>query len=252
MKNTNTLTTLGFTDSQAKVYETLLEHPALPARVVARKTGIGRELTYTILEQLIENNLVEKVKINNKVTFFKARHPRELEKFVIEKKTRAKEAESAYEQVIPLLLSTFNSVHNHPHIQFYEGIEGIEKTYAKILEEAKTVYVLRSLFDYENKEVRILTTKQLESQAEKGIRSYVLSPHLPHMAKTVHAHSMRRNITRKVLPKEKLTLPAQIIIWNNKVSITSFKNEIVTTIIESEDISETFRVLFQYMWDSVQ
>jgi hypothetical protein len=63
-------------------------------------------------------------------------------------------------------------------------------------------------------------------------------------------HKLERNITRKVVPKEKLELPSQIIIYNNTVSITSLKKEVITTIIENEDIAQTFKKLFNYLWDT--
>jgi hypothetical protein len=63
-------------------------------------------------------------------------------------------------------------------------------------------------------------------------------------------HNLERNITRKVVPLEKLELPSQVIIYNNTVSITSLKKEIVTTVIENEDIAQTFKKIFDYLWDA--
>lgn len=240
---------LGLTDDQARVYLVLVQVPILPARLIATQSGVSRELTYIVLGQLEQKGLVERSN-QGKIILFRAKNPGNLKLLVEYKKTRASEAEEAYQAIIGNLVSDFNKGHGKPFIRSYEGLDGLQKTYDHLLKKAKTVYVIRSLFDHENKEVRTLVVKQLEEQARKGIRSYVISPRLPHMKGEKIVHNMERNITRKVVPLEKLELPSQIIIYNNTVSITSLKKEVVTTVIENEDIAQTFKKIFDYLWDS--
>lgn len=244
------LTKLGLSPDQAKIYEILLGTTLMPARLISRTAGVGRELTYVVLGQLENLELVER-STQGKIILFKAKHPRHIKKVLEKKRETVLIAEKAYQDVISAMVGDFNTVHNKPFIRFYEGTEGLEKTYSHILKYAKTVHVIRSLYDYENPELRALITEQLKKQAAKKIRSFVISPHLPHMSKELLTHSIERNITRKIIPKEKFTLPSQVIIYNNTVSITSMKKDIVTTIIENEDIAETFRNIFQYMWETI-
>ncbi len=119
-----------------------------------------------------------------------------------------------------------------------------------LLKHAQTAYVIRSLYDYERKDVREAVRAQLEAQAKNGIRSYVISPKLPHMKPERVAHNTERNITRRVVPAEKLELPSQVMVYNDTVSITSFKSDIVTTAIENKDIADTFKKLFDYLWST--
>lgn len=249
MKYTSALKKLGLTQDQAKIYEVLLSSPTLPARVVATRAGIGRELTYIVLGQLEHIGLVEK-STDTKVISFSAKHPSNTKQILEEKKSEMVSAEQAYQEIISLMVSDFNVTHKKPFIRFYEGLTGLQKTYDHIVRNAKTVYVIRSLYDHENEDIRTMVTKQLKRQSEKNIQSYVLSPHLPHMGKSIRSHNLERNITRKIIPKEKFTLPAQVIIYNNTVSITTLRKDIITTIIESDDIAKTFISLFKYMWDT--
>lgn len=248
MNYKESLKKLGLTADQAVIYYELVKVPLLPARMIATKSGVARELTYIVLGQLEQKGLVER-STQGKVILFRAKNPGNLKLLVEHKKTRAAEAEEAYQAVIGNLVSDFNKGHGKPFIRSYEGLDGLQKTYGHILKKAKTVYVLRSLYDYENKDVRAVVRAQLEAQAKQGIRSYVISPRLPHMKTAPLAHNLERNITRKVVPLEKLELPAQVIIYNKTVSITSLKKEIVTTVIENEDIAQTFKKLFDYLWE---
>ncbi len=250
MRYIESLTKLGLSPDQAKIYETLLATTLLPARMISRKSGVGRELTYVVLEQLENMDLAER-STEGKIILFRAKHPRHIKKVLEEKRETALVAEKAYKDIINALVGDFNVTHNKPFIRFYEGTEGLLKTYDYILKYAKTVHVIRSLYDSENPELRALITEQLKKQATKRIRSFVLTPQLAHMSNEKLSHDFERNITRKIIPKEKFTLPSQIIIYNNTVSITSMKKDVMTTIIENEDIAETFRKMFQYMWDTV-
>lgn len=249
MKYLESLQKLGLTNDQAKIYETLINARLLPARLIAQKSGIGRELCYVVLKQLESLELAERL-TQGKVIMFRAMHPRHVKNLLEDKKNLVAAAEASYKESIAHMVSDFNMSQNKPFIRFYEGPEGLQKTYDHILKYAKEVRVIRSLYDYEHQNLRKMVTEQLAKQASKGIRSYVLSPHLSHMGSEKLLHNLERKITRKIIAKEKFTMPAQVIIYNDTVSITSMKKDVITTIIENKDISETFRNLFQYMWDA--
>lgn len=240
---------LGLTADQAAIYQVLMGAPLLPVRTIATKSGVSRELSYVVLGQLEQKGLVERSGLG-KVILFRAKNPGYLKRLVEDKKSQALEAESTYQDIITDLVGDFNRGHGKPFIRFYEGIEGLQKTYTHLLKHAKTVYVIRSLYDYERKDIRAAVQAQLVAQAKKGVRSYVISPKLPHMKPEKIMHDMERNITRRVVPLEKLEIPSQIMIYNQTVSITSFKSDVVTTVIENKDIADTFKKLFDYLWDS--
>lgn len=249
MQYLESLKMLGLTNDQAKIYVCLVSVPLMPARLIAQKTGVGRELTYVVLGQLENLGLVER-STQGKIILFRAKNPAVIKQLLEVKQQEVTAAEKAYQDIVSSLVSDYNMNHGKPFIRFYEGLDGLQKTYDHILKKAETVYVIRSLFDYEHKDIRAMVVNQLQKQAKKGIRSYVISPKLEHMGSEKVTHNLERNITRKVVPKEKLELPSQIIIYNNTVSITSLKKEIITTIIENEDIAQTFKKLFDYLWDA--
>ena len=248
MKYIESLKKLGLTSDQAKIYETLVGATILRARLVALQSGVSRELCYVVLGQLEDLGLVEKSS-QGKISLFRALHPRNIKKILEDKQEKVLTAEQSYQEIITKMVSDFNISHQRPFIRFYEGLEGLEKTYGHILRHAKTVRVMRSLYDYENQDIRLMVTEQIKKQSQKGIKSYVLTPHLDHMKSGKLTYNPEKNVVRKLVPKEVLSLPAQILIYNNTVSITSMKSEIITTIIENEDIAKTFLTLFNYMWD---
>ncbi len=51
------------------------------------------------------------------------------------------------------------------------------------------------------------------------------------------------------IPAEKLNIPAQIILYGDKTAITNFKDSMLTVVIDSKYIHETFRKIFEYVWN---
>lgn len=248
MKFQEQLTKLGLTIDQAKIYEVLLGTPLLPARIIAKNAGVGRELTYGLLKKLEEINLVERLS-DKKIILFRVKHPRQIKNLLLKKEEEFLNAQKSYHDTMGQILAEYNIAHNKPFIKFYEGKDGLKKVYEHINKYAKEVRVIRSLYDYENSEIRAMITDQLQKQAEKNILSYVLSPALPHMKEEKLLFDPKRNIVRKIVDKKNFSLPAQVIIYNNTVSITTMKDDIITTIIENKDIADTFKKVFEYAWN---
>jgi hypothetical protein len=48
--------------------------------------------------------------------------------------------------------------------------------------------------------------------------------------------------------KNDFTLPAQIIVFGQKVAIISLKKSIIATLINNPDIADSFRQLFNLLW----
>ena len=68
--NEDILTKGGLTPEQAKIYLCLLRSGLMPVKVISVKTGLGRSLTYKILNQLISLGAVEQRDNIAKITYF--------------------------------------------------------------------------------------------------------------------------------------------------------------------------------------
>ena len=55
---TKILVNLGLTEDEATIYNSLLEYGQMPARTVALRSSIGRQLTYKILDDLIKKEII--------------------------------------------------------------------------------------------------------------------------------------------------------------------------------------------------
>ncbi|MEK9201110.1 MAG: helix-turn-helix domain-containing protein [Patescibacteria group bacterium] len=248
--NEKILIECGLSPEQAKIYTFLLSNGFSSAKVIASKTSIGRALTYKIIDQLIDMDLVEKREDIGKIALFLPKHPRNIKSMVETKKQNLNHAFSDFNTIFGTLSSEFNSLVGRPNIKFYEGVEGIERVHEDILEIGQDILVMSSPIHEGRQEVLHLIKEQIEKQVAKNIRTKAIAPYTEKQPiATPIEDDEKYLITRKKVSADKLNIPAQIIIYGDKVSITNFKESMLTIVIESKYISETFRIMFDYIWN---
>lgn len=249
--NEKILVDSGLSKEQAKIYLFLLENGLAPVKVIASKAGLGRALAYKVLEQLMVLGLAERREDIGKVALFFPTHPKRLKELLATKRERVVEASEALERSFGLLASSFNLLSGKPNIQFFEGVEGLQRVYDDILETNQNISVISSPIHHGKQEALHLIREQIKKQAEQKIQTKAITPHAEGQTETTTPISDDEKylITRRVIPAEKLNIPAQIIVYGDKVAITNFKENIITVAIESKYIAETFRMMFEYMWE---
>ncbi len=248
--NEKVLIDCGLSLEQAKIYTYIITNGLSTAKVISSITGVGRALTYKILDQLEGFDLVEKREDISKIALFSPKHPRNLKNMIDEKKRGLEHAYNDFNKVYGLLSSEFNALIGRPNVQFYDGVEGISKVHEDILDVAQDIMVISSPIKEGRQEVLHLIKEQIEKQVAKNIKTKAIAPHLDgQKIATPIEEDEKYLITRKKVSIDKLNIPAQIILYGDKVSITNFKENIITVVIESRHITETFRVMFNYIWN---
>lgn len=243
----NILTKLGLTSDEATIYNVLLDGGFMPARAIAIKAGIGRPLTYKILDDLLGKGLVEKKEITNKVTLFSPIHPRELEKLLKKKKDEIEETKRILNESIGQMVSKYNLSIGKPNIQFFEGVEGAIKVTSDLPEDSDEIF---SYID-SKKAVELLpkqNEEHIKNREKLNIHKKII---IPDNEFTIErAKNYDKNITEvKVMPGID-SFPTAIQIYDNKVSfLTLSKEKMLGVIIEDKEISEMMKNVFKLNWD---
>lgn len=243
------LTRLGLTPEQARLYEILLRKGARRAGSLPRLSGISRTYVYRQLEELMALGLVTKNEVPGKPAEFCAVHPFALQELVRAKKEEASAAETAVEGILSLLVSEYTSSSRIPGIRILRGIEGIAEVQADTRKDKKEVSLLRSTLDSSNPDWLQMNLEHIKKCIELGIHTRLIGPAPDHASgKALAEHDAARLTNRRILPDEKLFLPANILIYGDKVALTTYQEPIITTIIENEAIAMTFRTIFELIW----
>jgi sugar-specific transcriptional regulator TrmB len=237
----------GLTPEQAEIYQVLLKNGPLPAGKIHQKTPYKRGLVYKLLDSMVESGVVIKRTDLAKIAIFEPAHPLKLKELAETKEKEAKQAQSALTGIIDQMTSEYNLVSGKPGVQFFEGIEGIQKAYEQILLNARQIKIFASNIDRNNPELNKLIEEQTKKQKRLGITTKAIGSLSDNLLSKQEVQNLQElNIELRRLPN--FELPSQIIIFKDRVAISALTPELVTTIIQNSAISQTLELLFDTFW----
>ena len=242
------LQSIGLTKEEVKVYLACLELAESSVQDIAKKAGTKRPTTYKILDSLLEKAVVFKV-LKGKKTLYSAEDPQKLY-------NQIKQKQSDLKKILPELNSIYNLPVSKPKIKFYEGVKGAIAVYDDILATIKN------------------DSEVLSYTALHGLFKYFPQDY----AKQFFATRVRRNITTRIIALEskealawqkkgafelrdillvkKKDFPLDFFgdteIYANKTAIISYRDNFMAIIIESNDIANMQRFIFELAWKNLK
>src|SRR3989338_7840032 len=98
------LTSIGFTDGEEKVYLALLKIGSSSSGPIAKESGVSRSKLYEILEKLARKGVVSHCK-KNKVSCFTAAPPTRILDYLKEKESQLRQQEESFQSMLPFFES---------------------------------------------------------------------------------------------------------------------------------------------------
>jgi sugar-specific transcriptional regulator TrmB len=239
---------LGLSEKEAKVYLSLLEVDNDSVLDLAEKTKINRTTIYPVLESLAKKGLISEVKVDKKVRF-QAEPPERLETYVERQKIVLEEHAKRLKDVIPQLKSVQRETGERPLVKMYDGKEGIISSLEDFFEtkdkggEAYFLYSRDLIDDLVPEEQRI---KYRDIRIAKNIKS-----------KTIYSYSkgeMDKDSTadRIRVDGNKYPFLCDIVIYEDRVKITTLLKSNTAITIKSHDFAETMRSVLKLTRDSLE
>lgn len=242
--DTKILKDAGLTETEIKVYISLLELGATSAGRIVEETGIYRKNLYDALNKLIEKGLVTYV-IENKIKFFQPKNPDNLITYLDEQKAKVDEKKSEIEKLLPELKTKFNSLTPEIEAEIYRGNDGI-KTILKECLNHKEVLFIGATGDVENRMPYFWP--QYNKKREKLQCKWKLL--LVHEAK-------KKPITKskyyeyKVLP-EILSGLNVIYIYGDYVANVLWLEKPLAFVIKHKTLANNYRKYFDFLWKTIK
>lgn len=241
------LESIGLSPLEAIIYTFICQSGLSSASKISRLTGVQRSMCYIVLANLTEKKLVHK-DTTRKVARFGLTNPEFLANFVKEREAAAKQADTAYHSVIEQIKQQFAIQSGQPGVRFYSGTEGLQALYKDINESgSKELYIVRSHVPAEGSMLELLQD-QVQTQIHNRVQVRVINSSNDLGITKYLTLDNARLTERRILPHEIFQNPSQIIIYDNKVGFTTYRNPMMTVVIEHEDIATTMRSLYSYIW----
>ncbi|TAK05100.1 hypothetical protein EPO33_03895 [Patescibacteria group bacterium] len=232
------LKSLGFNDSESRVYIASLELGPSPVQIVAKKAGFSRPSTYAAITGLSQKGLMSSY-IRGKRKLFSAEPPDRLLHFVEEesKKMQSKVREIA---------SVLNDLRllqkgERPGVKFFEGVEGL-RTILEDIAATKPATV--------DEMANIDAVKEIFSDPElRAIQDVLSKRKTPGRALLLgNVQRARPGVDVRVLPPKDFEFYGDLVIYGDKVAIVTFKGAIIGVVIDSAIAAQTLRALFDLAW----
>ena len=244
MEYLKSLKNLGFNQKEQDIYFALLELEKATANEIAYKSKVKRPTTYDILYRLRQQGFIAET-YENKKRFFIANPPENLIKIIEERKRELKED-------LPELLGIFNTKARKPKVEYFEGLDGIIQLYENTLSVLeKGDEILAYVADYEIPELEKYMHDYVLRRAKKGIRARGIAESKPGIKEFTRENKAQLRITKLVSEKE-YNLKNEINIYANKVIIITYRPEPFGVLIESKEIADTQRAIFEMAWRGIK
>jgi len=239
---------LGLSENEARTYLAALELGPSTAQQIALKAQVNRPTTYVQIDNLMELGLMSSY-TQNKKTYFIAEHPEHLAEILKHREQEIAGQKKFLKEIMPELRELFVTTQERPKVRFYEGKEGILAMAKDIFNTNKKeilsitpvdlgqqVFSKEELREFQNiRNRRKIKVKSLYTKSEK-------TPHTPPSS----------TVEGRYIPPDKFPISAGVDIYDNKIAAYALRGKLVGVIVESNEISDTFRSIFQLAWESSQ
>jgi len=234
------LTYLGLTDGESKVYLALLKQGSSTVGPIVKEAKVAYSNIYEILDRLLEKGLVSFI-IKEKTRHYQAAQPSQLQDYLEKKESQLAEEKSILKKLIPELEKLQEQTHRQ-QAEIFLGLKGMKTAFERITQEyskSKQEY----LFFY-------IAEEGFEQADEFFARIYPKFRHIP--AKGIANIKYRQSkFIKQAHFKVKYVnfpIPSNIDILNDKVLLTSWQQPLAI-LITSKDIADKFRQYFYSIWN---
>jgi sugar-specific transcriptional regulator TrmB len=238
------LQSVGLDAKQSQLYMTGLQLGTAPASDYAKATGINRITAYNLLEEMVHRGTFTVVK-KVRAKWYASVAP----EFVA---LEARKNAEALERVLPELRSLRGAKYRKPRVRFFEGWEGVRHVYddtltanGELLNFANSAAVRQFWPKYDEEYV--------EQRVKHGIHLRGIAPD-DVMGRRVHGEDRERLREIRLVPASDFDFKNEINIYDHKVAICSFDSglrgdkDMFGVIIESKEVAETQRQIFEMAW----
>ena len=232
------LTDLGLSSNESKVYLTLLKLGSTPAGEIAKKSKVYRTNAYEALNRLIEKGLVSYIYKGHQ-KFYEAEHPEKIMEHLNSKLHN-------FQEILPQLLADLQTTKTRDKAHLYEGILGVKAITDDILrikpQEVVTFGVPRDMKE--------IMRNFISQYHKKRIDLKIMQKHLydEDAKERIKFLNELKYTQAKYLPGA-VNSPATTTIYENKVSFFIWSDPVLSILIESKRMADSYRKYFEILWN---
>ena len=236
-----TLEKFGLSSRESRVYLACLELGKANCQAIAKKAGLPRSTTYSVLEGLAKINLVftyEKQKIRQ----YFAEDPQKVVNL-------SEESTQAIKSIFPELKSLYKTAKGRPRIKYYENLSAIKEMYSDILRQKglKEYLIIASESAWLHMDEKWFAEFKKRRAAAK-IKTRLILEDSPE-ARQRQEEAGKTFSEVKILPKDFIyEMGSGVYIFREKVIFLEYKKDLIAVEVQSKGIANMQRMMFEMVW----
>ncbi|MBI5412022.1 hypothetical protein HZA43_02485 [Candidatus Peregrinibacteria bacterium] len=244
------LRTIGFSPEEIDIYVALLQLGTQPASALARHTQKKRTTVRVYLEHLVKEGFA-RFYWRGKTQHFTAEKPDEAFEALRQNKlkvlAKCDQNIRAFSAILPELSSVVRQDVTLPKVTFYEGTAELKRMYADSLTSKTEVLCLSSIEDLWDLFGKQYDQWYVTKRMKKGIPVRYIAKDTALEKDEVKKDKKYLRQSRHLAPKS-FGISNEINIYDGKVSIITLKNEKIGILIQSQEIYQSMKVIFELLW----
>ncbi len=249
------LAQIGFSKSESKVYLELLQIGPQAVSIIAKRLGLNRSSTYTLLRSLEKKGLVSSY-VNGNLQFFTANDPNCLIGF-LDRKCRTFDY---YRNEMLSMVDTFRAlaearVEKKPIVRYFDGLEGVKAIMDDVIDSGAKEYMAYLCLDkwFESGLKGFLLDFKNRRAKDRGISLRAIAPDLPEVRDFFDSnYDFFDDLTQVFYVKDLSNLGIfenGLNIYGDMVSIIHLNGGSgFGVVIESREIADMQRAIFEMAW----
>jgi sugar-specific transcriptional regulator TrmB len=234
------LRSLGFSDKESKVYVASLKLGSAPIQKIAKLATVNRATTYVLVEGFMKKGLMSSY-TQGKKRLFTPETPETLSALIRKDKAEVQIKEDTINEILPTLASIYDTTQGgvRPQVRFYEGKLGLNSVREEMLKSKdKEIF---GIFDLDAMD-GIFATEESTNFHKKRLTKKVNVHAIYSSSKgDVLMDSKIEKVLYRYIDKSKYNSPIDISVFDDNVAITSFKEPIMSVIIQNEPIANAIK-----------
>jgi sugar-specific transcriptional regulator TrmB len=236
--NTEILQDLGLTQSEIKIYLTLLELGSASAGPILDHAHVPNSTLHRDLNSLIEKGLINFIR-EGKRKVYQATNPEHFFEFIEDKKRR-------FQEILPELKQRQSQVKKEEIAGVYKGIRGIKEVYNIMVNSPGSEY---NTFGGGHITVEIMTLPWWENLHKRRVANKLPSRQVFDLTVKPDAGGIESNPMTKIRYVDKEFAQFQeTVIAGDYVAIAVFTENPYAFLIKDKAVADSYRKHFELLW----
>lgn len=249
--NEEILQQAGLTKSEAIIYTYLVKNSPCSPPKLADLASESRTNTYKLLDTLESKGLVSRDDTQKKLRYW-ANNPSNLLDSLKKQRTEVEATEKRYQDSLPSMIDEYFKYSEQPSIRYFHGKDGVKEVYEDQLKTAKPVTIIHSkevVQSFGAQEMHAIRNQFPVNNIDRHVFYPDVEPTIAFGEKTIPITKSDElmKTTRTWLHEHDLNEPVEWAVYGDKLSIISLGSEFIGMIIESPQITASFREILNLL-----